>query len=56
MNLFEQRDFSSKEIEHRAEHLFKIAREVDAELSDGDFEVIPYMSTYNGLCYELDDW
>lgn len=56
MNLFEQRDFASKEIENRAEHLFKIAREVGAELSDGDFEVIPYMDTCNGLCYELDDW
>ena len=56
MNLFEQRSFVNNEIEKRAKHLFKIAKDIDVELSDDYFEAIPYMSTRNGLCYELDDW
>ena len=48
MNLFEKRSFIDKEIEERAKHLFKIAKDVDVELSDGEFEAIPCMSACNG--------
>ena len=56
MDLFEKRSFIDKEIEERAKHLFKIAKDVDVELSDGEFEAIPYISACNGVGYKLNDW
>ena len=56
MDLFEQRDFVNSEIEKRAKHLFWIACNIDDELSEGDFSTIPYMSSCNGMSYNLNHW